>query len=169
MSSGANVCLPVTIYQWVSCAHRFGGTLDVLLSLLPPAQKTDAILKLKKELAMVVVQDSKQWNSYNVKPLTFIHSPQSPFYPEMAKMVSANLDYLISTQKSDGGWGLTWSWEERNPTAWKLAEKEWLGIVALENLSRLNAFHRIERLRIIATHSTRLRFASPWHFGRANS
>jgi hypothetical protein len=74
----------------------------VLMRLLP-TQSTDAILKLRKELATVVVQDSKQWAGYNVKPLTFIHSPQSPFYPEMAKMVSANLDYLISTQKSDGG------------------------------------------------------------------
>ena len=122
-------------------------SLSVLVRLLPPAQRTSAILKLKKELATVVVQDSNQWDSYNVKPLTFIHTPQSPFYPEMATMVSANLDYLIATQKSDGGWGLTWSWEERNPTAWKTAEKEWLGIVTLENLSRLDAFHRIERWR----------------------
>jgi hypothetical protein len=120
-------------------------SLSALVSLLPPAQRKDAILKLKKELDMVVVQDSKKWDGYNVKPLTFIHSPQSPFYPGMAEMVSANLDYLISTQKSDGGWGLTWSWEERNPAAWKLAEKEWLGVVTLENLSRLDAFHRIER------------------------
>jgi len=122
-------------------------SLNVLVRFLPPAQRTDAILKLKKELAMVLVQDSKQWDSYNVKPLTFIHSPQSPFYPEMAEAVSANLDYLISTQKPDGGWGLTWSWEERSPTAWKLAEKEWLGVVTLENLTRLDAFHRIERYK----------------------
>jgi hypothetical protein len=120
-------------------------SLSVLVGLLPPAQRTDAILKLKKELALVVVQDSKLWDSHNVKPLTFIHTPQSPFYPEMAKIVSANLDYLISTQKADGAWGLTWSWEERNPAAWKLAEREWLGVVTLENLSRLDAFHRIER------------------------
>ena len=27
--------------------------------------------------------------------------------------------------------------------AWKLAEKEWRGVVTLENLQRLEAFHRI--------------------------
>jgi hypothetical protein len=118
-------------------------SLIELVRLLPPAQSTDAVRKLKRVLAVVVVQDPKQWNSYNVKPLTFVHSPQSPFYPGMEEAVGANLDYIISTQKSDGGWGLTWSWEDRNPTAWKLAEKEWRGVVSLENLQTLQAFHRI--------------------------
>ena len=78
-----------------------------------------------------------------VKPFTFVRSPQSPFYPEMEKAVGANLDYIISTQESDGGWGLTWSWKDRNSTAWKLAEKEWRGVVSLENLQTLQASHRI--------------------------
>lgn len=120
-------------------------SLIELVRLLPPSQSTNAVRKLKSVLAAVVVQDPKQWNSYNVKPLTFVHSPQSPFYPEMESSVSANLDYIISTQKSDGGWGLTWSWEDRNPAAWKIAEKEWRGVVALENLKTLQAFHRISR------------------------
>jgi len=118
-------------------------SLIELVRLLPPGQSADAIRKLKSVLAEVVVQDPKQWNSYNVKPLTFVRSPQSPFYPEMEKAVGANLDYIISTQKSDGGWGLTWSWEDRDPTAWKVAEKEWQGVVSLENLQTLQAFHRI--------------------------
>ena len=119
-------------------------SISVLVRLLPPAQSTEAILKLKEALAAIVVQDPKQWDSYNVKPLTFIHSPQSPFYPEMKALIETNLDYIISTQKADGSWVLTWSWKERDPKAWKLAEKEWLGVVALENLKRLDAFHRIE-------------------------
>ena len=118
-------------------------SLIELVRLLPPAQSADAVRKLKRVLAVVVVQDPNQWNSYNVKPLTFVHSPQSPFYPEMETAVGANLDYIISTQKSDGGWGLTWSWEEHNPAAWKLAEKEWRGVVTLETLQTLETFHRI--------------------------
>ena len=118
-------------------------SLIELVRLLPPDRSTDAVRKLKSVLAVVAVQDPKQWSSYNVKPLTFVHSPQSPFYPEMEKAIGPNLDYIISTQKSDGGWGLTWSWEDRNPTAWKLAEKEWQGVVCLENLKTLQAFHRI--------------------------
>ena len=33
--------------------------------------------------------------------------------------------------------------EERNPTAWKVAEKEWGGVVAVENLQALESFRRI--------------------------
>ena len=33
--------------------------------------------------------------------------------------------------------------EERNPTAWKVAEKEWRGVVAVENLQTLESFRRI--------------------------
>jgi hypothetical protein len=118
-------------------------SLIELVRLLPPGQSTDGVRKLKDVLAVVVVQDTKQWNGYNVKPLTFVHSTRSPLYTGMDEAVAANLDYIISTQKSDGGWGLTWSWEERNPAAWKQAEKEWRGIVTLETLQTLEAFHRI--------------------------
>jgi hypothetical protein len=118
-------------------------SLIELVRLLPPGQNPEAVRKLKSVLAVVVVMDAKQWNGYNVKPLTFVHSPQSPLYTGMDDAVAANLDYIISTQKSDGGWGLTWSWEERNPAAWKLAEKEWRGVVTLENLQTIEAFHRI--------------------------
>ena len=82
-------------------------------------------------------------NSYNVKPLTFVHSTRSPLYTGMEEVAAANPDYMISTEKSDARWRLTWSWEERNPAAWKLAEKKWRGVVTLETLQTLEAFHRI--------------------------
>jgi len=133
-------------------------SLIVLVRSLPPTRSAAAVRKLNRVLAEVVVQDPKEWNGHNVKPLTFVHSPQSPFYTVMIeKLAGANLEYIISTQKSDGAWALTWSWEERNPTAWKLAEKEWLGVVSLENLLTLQAFHRIESQTPIAeTRATEL-------------
>jgi hypothetical protein len=119
-------------------------SLVELVRLLPSRQSREALRKLKSVLTVVIVEDAKQWSSYNVKPLTFVHSPQSPLYTGPQEVVGANLDYIISTQKADGAWGLTWSWEARNPAAWKVAEKEWRGVVTLENLQTLAAFHRIE-------------------------
>ena len=118
-------------------------SLVELVRLLPSGQSTAGFRKLNRVLSLVVVQDTKQWNSYNLKPLTFVHSPRSPLYTGMEEAAAANLDYIISAQKSDGGWGLTWSWEDRNPAAWKLAEKEWRGVVTLEALQTLEAFRRI--------------------------
>ena len=119
-------------------------SLNVLVDSLPPGRRTAAVDKLKRVIAALVVQDPRLWTSYNVKPLTFVHSPRSPFYPGSETGIAANLDYIISTQKDDGGWGLTWSWGDRDAAAWKVAEKEWRGVVALENLRTLQAFHRLE-------------------------
>ena len=116
-------------------------SLIELVRLLPPGQSTDAVRKLKS----VLVRDPKQWDSYNVKLLTFAHGPQSPVFPEVEKAVGANLDHMMSAQKPDGGWSLTWSWEERNAAAWKVAEREWRGVVTLENLKTLQAFRRISQ------------------------
>jgi hypothetical protein len=116
-----------------------------LVRLLPQEQRSAAVRKLNSVLAAIVVQDPGRWDAYNVKPLTFVPTPQFPLYAGADDTVAANLNYIISTQTADGGWGLTWSWEASDPVAWKLAEKEWRGVVTLENLERLEAFHRIAR------------------------
>ena len=38
-------------------------SLIELVRLLPPARSTDAVRKLKRVLAVIGVQDPKQWNS----------------------------------------------------------------------------------------------------------
>ena len=93
----------------------------------------------------MVVREPLNWGAYNVKPLTFIDQPDSPFCAGLEDAIPANLDYMLSGQKPDGGWGLTWSWKEADPDAWAVAEREWRGVVTLENLEKLKAFHRIGR------------------------
>jgi len=110
---------------------------------LPPQQKTVTVKKLREVLGTVVVRDPQQWVTYGVQPLSFIKSPDSPFYPEMEDAVSVNLDYVIEKQEADGGWEPNWSWEEINPAAWAVAKKEWRGRLTLESLEKLEAFRRI--------------------------
>ncbi|HET9132540.1 MAG TPA: hypothetical protein VFO86_16420 [Terriglobia bacterium] len=116
-----------------------------LIQSLPSPERVKAANKLRSVLAAVVVRDPRKWGTYNIQPLTFIHSRDSPFYADFANAIPANLDYIISTQQSDGGWGLTWSWQNVDPVAWKAAEKEWRGVVTLENLEKLQSFRRIAR------------------------
>ena len=110
---------------------------------LPSEERINAANKLRSVLATVVVRDPQKWATYSIQPLTFVHSSESPLYAGLADAIPANLDYIISTQQNDGSWGLTWSWENVDPVAWKTAEKEWRGVVALENLEKLKSFHRI--------------------------
>lgn len=119
--------------------------LTEFVRLLPEdhVDKREAIRKMRNVLAAVVVRDPREWSNYGVQPLTFVHTPDSPFYAELESEVAANLDYVIASQQGDGGWALTWSWEKSDPVAWELAKKEWRGVVALENLEKLDAFHRI--------------------------
>ena len=117
--------------------------LTELVQTLPSKERINAANKLRSVLATVVVRDPQKWRTYNIQPLTFVHSPESPLYPGLADAIPANLHYIISTQQNDGGWGLTWSWENVDPVAWKAAEKEWRGVVALENLEKLRSFRRI--------------------------
>lgn len=120
--------------------------LTELVRSLPSQERIHAVPKLQTVLATVVVRDQRKWDSYAVQPLTFVHSPDSPFYADLADAIPANLDYIVSTQRDDGGWGLTWTWEKIDSTAWKSAEKEWRGVVTLENLEKLETFHRVPHL-----------------------
>jgi hypothetical protein len=119
--------------------------LTELVRFLPRDKSSEAVGKIRSVLAVVVVRDSSQWRSYSAQPLMFIHTPDSPFYAGMETEVTANLTYRITTQEADGGWALNWSWEKSDPIAWKLAEREWRGVVTLENLQRLKAFGRMAR------------------------
>jgi hypothetical protein len=117
--------------------------LTELVRLLPPDQREAAVQKLRTVLAAVVVRDLREWTNYGIQPLSFIHSLESPFYPGLERDVDVNLDYVVQTQKQDGGWALNWSWGESDPNAWKIAEREWRGVMTLEKLERLEGFHRI--------------------------
>ncbi len=119
--------------------------LTELVRFLPPdhPQRDASIKKLRTVLNAVVVRDPHEWATYGIQPLSFIDSPNSPYYPGLEKEVDANLDYIIGMQKEDGGWPLNWSWSDRDPAAWKIAEQEWRALMTLEKLESLESFHRI--------------------------
>jgi hypothetical protein len=79
-------------------------SLSALVDYLPPSDRASAVKKLKAVLAEETVTDPQKWNDYSIRPLTFVQSPKSPLFAGSSAAVDANLDYIIATQKPDGGW-----------------------------------------------------------------
>jgi hypothetical protein len=100
--------------------------LTDLVRVLPKKQTStkEAIAKIRSVLAAVITRDPREWSSYGIQPLTFLPTPDSPFDPGMETEIGENLDYVIRTQKKDGGWAPNWSWEKVDPVAWKQAGKK---------------------------------------------
>lgn len=100
--------------------------------------------KLTQLVDKTVAWDPAQWKGYGLRPLQVVDGPDSPFLTGHEESVAANLDYEISSQNEDGSWTPTWSWGEAFPDEWKLACREWSGVLTLRKLLVLKRFKRIE-------------------------
>jgi hypothetical protein len=56
------------------------------------------------------------------------------------QFIGANLEYDIEQQLDDGIWSLDWSWQQIDPEAWKVAEKEWKVHLTIGKLETLHAY-----------------------------
>ena len=100
-----------------------------------------------RELALAnVCTDPAAWTEYVNKPLKLAPLPGSAFAQILAESVSANLDWEVDRQSSDGGWEPNWSWRGAYPSDWEIARREWRGELTLKTLRSLRAFGRIEGL-----------------------
>src|ERR1700761_9198331 len=97
-------CLQYLKDAAVKMARPDVESLSVLVERLPVADRAAALAKLKATLAEETVTDPAKWTEYSIQPLTFVQSPASPLFSGYGAAVNANLDYLIATQKADGGW-----------------------------------------------------------------
>lgn len=100
--------------------------------------------KLKRCISHGVGKSPEEWNNYSATPLTFVFSPESPFYETIDKdLIDMNLNYVIGKQNENGSWAPNWGWGQYEE-AWETAKREWQGILTLNMLRQLHAFGRIE-------------------------
>lgn len=100
--------------------------------------------KLTGIIPRTVACDPEQWSGYSLRPLQVVDDPKSPFKSMLEDAVATNLDYEISAQNRDGSWTPTWTWGGAYPDDWKIAQREWSGIITLDKLLQLKIFDRIE-------------------------
>ncbi|MFX0114963.1 MAG: hypothetical protein ACFFB3_10485 [Candidatus Hodarchaeota archaeon] len=58
--------------------------------------------------------------------------------------IQQNLDFEIQNQNDDGLWSPTWIWGNHWKDEWKIAEREWKGILTLAMLRSIRDFDRIK-------------------------
>ena len=102
------------------------------------------VSKLRKTGSALVSRNPDEWTGFSIKPLWLSPSPSAPLATVLAQVVQTNLDFEIDNQDSDGSWAPTWSWGDSYPESWKVAEREWRGILTLATLRSLRDYDRIE-------------------------
>ena len=100
--------------------------------------------RIAAALPTVLGRDRDAWATYALRPLQVIDAPDSPFLPGLEEALETNLDYEIETQQADGSWVPSWSWGDLYPEVWPVAQREWAGVLTLQNLRRLDRFGRVE-------------------------
>jgi hypothetical protein len=132
--------------------EAFGGGGDALryaLSLaeteaVPQPFRDRLIPRLRRMTLKYVSQDQQEWAGYSAAPLKVASSPQSLVADTLWDSLQVNLDYEIDRQTPEGTWEPTWTWGEFYPDVWEQAKLEWRGHLALETLTLLRAFGRLE-------------------------
>lgn len=119
-------------------AARFAGEAAV-----PDDYRELAATFLGDVLPHRVATLPEQLDGYVLSALDVAPTSTSRFAALLHEECAVALDHLVAAQQDDGGWPLTWSWAETDPTAWALAEREWRGIVTLESVLRLRAHGRL--------------------------
>ena len=120
------------------CAIRLYET-----ETLPEAIKAPLLERLKRVADKLVARDPAAWLEYGLQPLGIVSKPESPFAPAFRSEIELNLDFLIDQLNDTGYWNPNWSWGH-SPDAWAQAERDWRGVITLNNLLTLRNFGRLE-------------------------
>jgi hypothetical protein len=112
-----------------------------------PRERHDALFKALSPLVDGILEyDPAAWHGYSLRPLQVVRRPGSPFMPGRRSSVAANLAFEIESQGPDGAWEPAWSWGEAYPDEWAITQREWSGVLTLENLLLFQRYNAIEGL-----------------------
>jgi hypothetical protein len=97
---------------------------------------------LAKQIVAAVENDPTKWAGYQATPLSFVDSPESPFYSLFnPAIIEADLQRTLSNLVDGHHWEPPWSWEEAHPAAWADAKEEWSAVLTRQNLVILKNFN----------------------------
>ncbi len=107
----------------------------------------DLQARLRARITASIEYDTNLWMYHKVRPSWYIRTPDSPWLPGNEAILETELDYLVRTRPANGVWDIDWSWFDNNdryPKAFAISENWWKGWCAIEKLTLLRRFGRIE-------------------------
>jgi len=114
-----------------------------LFDALPEPLKHQIEQPMMQFVEQSVVNRPEDRNGYCAVPLQVALTPQSIYYSQFSDIIPNDLDQLIDSQSNQGVWEPNWTWG-RYEEQWETAKREWTGIITLNNLRILRAYHRLE-------------------------
>ncbi|WOV87193.1 hypothetical protein QWT69_15235 [Sporosarcina oncorhynchi] len=129
------------IHQLETNDHHELQCLVKLMKELPAEDKGKVSDKVREIARNSVTTDPEKWHGYCLLPLQVASSPDSFLYADFKDIIPANLQHLLDTQAEDGSWKPTWAWGQFEEE-WEAAKQEWSGVLTLENVRVLHAYHK---------------------------
>lgn len=89
---------------------------------------------LQELVSATITKDVSSWeNSYVCKPSQFFQKKESIFYEKNREAVQCECEFIRKTQMPDGGYTVTWDWEEY-PQAWAVSKNWWRAEITVNNM-----------------------------------
>lgn len=94
---------------------------------------------LHKQIQHIMTYDTSKWAvEYVCKPSLFINDKTSEFYLENQEICDYECQFISHTQKEDGTWAITWTWEE-DSQAWHISKNWWKSDWIIKNIKFVKA------------------------------
>ncbi len=110
---------------------------------LPPEMRAELWARLGEMAMSTVERDPATWPTYCLRPLDVVRAPSAPLLARLREDVERQLDWEIERLGDTGTIDTPWDWGGLYPEAFVEARREWVGVLALETLRRLQAFGRL--------------------------
>ena len=95
---------------------------------------------LHQQVDTILTRKTDTWNTdYVCKPSLFIKNKASDFYLGNKEICAFELEFIKQTQRADGTWDVTWSWDAY-PEQWAISKNWWKSDIIIRNLAYLRAF-----------------------------
>ncbi len=97
--------------------------------------------KLRGQNLRVLARDTTKWfTTYCTRPSQLFIAPDVPGAKEASALIDKEIQLMIKNRNQEGVFDINWSWEQYEEH-FRIAKRQWMGIIAFETLKRAHLFN----------------------------